>query len=317
MRDDVDTVPPVVTVVVPTCNRPDMLTAALCSVAQQTHADFECLVVNDHVPTQPAVDEVITTLADSRFRGLHNAQPSGSAITRNNGIRQARGSILAFLDDDDTWMPEYLEEHLKAHRADVGLVYSGVLIRWQNQVLPEKLRPAPPPPRREAVPTRMLRGSFEIFTTSAISIKKRALDQVGCFDESLPSYEDWELCYRIGQHFPLGYVAKPLTVFFQHLKGRMTRDLDQRRAGLNALQQNFKDDDRFEYLYRKHVAQMYFTSIRNNVLAGKADWNRSLFTCYLQSNSHPWSSLYQIKVTVKMLILLVLKRAGLKVINLF
>ena len=308
---------PLVTVVVPTCHRPAMLLVALHSIARQTYPDFECLVVNDHAPTAAAVDEVVEALADPRFRVVHNATPSGAATTRNHGIRQARGSILAFLDDDDTWLPNYLEEHVSAHRADVGLIYSGVVVRWQDQVLPEKLRPAIPPPPREEVPARMLRGTFEIFTTSVISVKRQALEEVGCFDELLPSYEDWELCYRVGQRFPLGYVAKPLTIFFQHLKGRMTQDLGQRRAGLKALQQKFKDDDRFEYLYRKHVAQMYFTSIRSNVLAGKAEWNRSLFTNYLQSNSHPWSSVYQLKVTVKMLILLVFKKAGLNVIRRF
>ena len=317
MPDHTHAVSPVVTVVVPTCNRLAMLPAALQSIAQQTFADFECWIVNDHQATRSAVDEVVATLADARFRVLHNAQPSGSAVTRNNGIRQARGSLLAFLDDDDTWMPQYLEEHVRAHQADVGLVYSGVLIRWEDQVLPEKRRPALPPPEPEETPGRMLRGAFEVFTTSVISTKKSVLDQVGYFDESLPSYEDWELCYRISQQFPLGYVAQPLTVFFQHLKSRMTQDLAQRRDGLRALRQNFTNDPRFEYLYRKHVAQMYFTSIRNNTLAGKTEWNRPLFTDYLQSKSRPWSSRYQAKVSVKMLILLLFGKRGIKIINRF
>ena len=317
MRKDTDDERPAVTVVVPTYHRTDMLLTALRSIAQQTYGDFECIVVNDHPPTQAAVDEVLATLADPRFRVLHNAVSSGSAVTRNNGIRQARGTLLAFLDDDDTWSPKYLAAHVRAHKADVGLVYSGVLIRWQDQVLPEKLRPAPPPPRPEEVPTRMLRGTFEVFTTSVISIKKRVLDEVGYFDESLPSYEDWELCYRIGNHFPLGHVEKPLTVFFQHLKGRMTRDLEQRGEGLKALEQTFKKDEDIQYLCRKHLAQMYFTSIRNNVLAGKADWNGGLFKQYLHSKSRPWGSLYQAKVTVKMVILLIVGKPGLKIIELF
>ena len=308
---------PLVSVVVPTCNRPDLLLAALRSVAQQTYADLECVVVNDHPATRTKVDQVLAALNDERFQVLHNTMSSGSAVTRNNGIQQTQGSIVAFLDDDDIWLPTYLAEHVRAHRADVGLVYSGVLVRWQDGVLPEKHRLAPPPPRPAEVPVRMLRGTFEVFTTSVISVKKRALERVGYFDESLPSYEDWELCYRIGQHFALGYVEQPLTVFFQHLRGRMTRDLEQRKMGLKALGENFKDDDRFQYLYRKHVAQMYFTSIRNNVLVGKSVWNRSLFTYYLQSKSHPWSSRYQMKVTVKMVILLIFNRRGVPLINLF
>ena len=317
MSENTGAAAPAVTVVVPTCNRTDMLPTALRSIARQTFTDFECLVVNDHVATRQVVDKVLDTLADLRFRVLHNPQPSGAAVTRNQGIRQARGRIVAFLDDDDCWMPDYLKAHVQAHRAEVGLVYSGVLLRWQDQVLPEKIHQAAPPPPLSEVPTRMLRGEFEIFTTSSISIKKHVLDTMGEFDERLPSFEDWELCYRIGEHFAFARVEQPLTVFFQHLRGRMTQDLSQRREGLAMLRRKFEDTGLFQYLYEKYTAQIYFTSIRNNVLVGKASWNPPLFKCYLQSESKPWSSRYQLKVTVKMLILLVLRKRGLRMINQF
>lgn len=105
---------PMFSIIVATRNRPVLLADALHSVAAQTWADFECIVVDDG-STADARAENARTVAElgSRFQ-LVTARPpdsagSGAAAARNTGARQAKGEVLSFLDDDDRWIDrEYL-----------------------------------------------------------------------------------------------------------------------------------------------------------------------------------------------------------------
>jgi glycosyltransferase involved in cell wall biosynthesis len=118
---------PVVSIVTATRNRPALLKLALESIAQQTFADFEAIIVDDgsDQPFRAEYDAIWAGL-DSRFK-LHFARPAGMKGTgpsaaRNFGIRQARGQFIAFLDDDDQWiLPDHLAvgvAALNSHDAD-------------------------------------------------------------------------------------------------------------------------------------------------------------------------------------------------------
>jgi glycosyltransferase involved in cell wall biosynthesis len=107
---------PLVSVIVPTRDRPALLAEALASLQAQSVADFECIVVDD-AGTQPAA-----LPDDARFRQVRRAQAGGPAQARNTGIEHARGRWVAFLDDDDVYVPERLALGLEAlQRAPVGV----------------------------------------------------------------------------------------------------------------------------------------------------------------------------------------------------
>ena len=94
---------PLVSVIVPTFQRPEFLQAALGSVLRQTVKDFEVLVVDDGSAMDLA--PLVNALDDGRIRYLRHESNRGEAAARNTGIRGARGDYLAFLDDDDEWFP--------------------------------------------------------------------------------------------------------------------------------------------------------------------------------------------------------------------
>src|SRR4051812_32563864 len=114
------TLNPLVSILIPTRNRSDLLEVALQSVKKQTYANFEVLVVDDG-SAQCVLDEYtrIWKALDDRFRLLTSRGPEApatrAAATRNRGLREARGDLVAFLDSDDEWLrADHLEVGVRA-----------------------------------------------------------------------------------------------------------------------------------------------------------------------------------------------------------
>jgi glycosyltransferase involved in cell wall biosynthesis len=97
---------PLVTVVVTTWNRSGLLAETMRSILAQTFRDFELVVVDNE--SQDDTAEVVAALGDPRVRYLRHANGGVIAVNRNVGIAEARGSYVAFCDDDDLWEPEKL-----------------------------------------------------------------------------------------------------------------------------------------------------------------------------------------------------------------
>lgn len=310
---------PLVSVVLPTYNRPALLSLALDSIIHQTYHHYECIVVNDHPCTRFQVDNIVAEKRDSRFKVIHNPVSTNGTATRNIGIKEAKGEIIAFLDDDDQWLPKYLNNHVIKHQIDhrVGLVYSGVIMRWQDDLLPEKRLPSKPVPARNKIRMSLLNGKMSVFTTSAFTVKKRCLDQVGLFDESIPGFQDWELYYRISDSYLIREIKEPMTVFFQHFNLRFTARIDWRKQDLDVMYKRFPNKRQFNQFRQKYIAQTYFNTIRSNVVMNKRNLNIKLFKDYLASVDKPLNSYYEWKVTIKMLILLLLGKYGIRIISLF
>ena len=124
MPDRADSLPPRVSVVIPTYNRAGLLPRAVASVLAQTWTEFELLIVDDH--STDGTPAAIARFADGRIRSFRHPRNSGQSKALNTGIGHARGDYLAFLDDDDEWLPGKLAAQvavLDAAPSGVGLVY--------------------------------------------------------------------------------------------------------------------------------------------------------------------------------------------------
>lgn len=104
---------PVVSVVTPSFNCQDFIEATIRSVVNQSYTDWELIVIDDF-SSDSSVQLIKSWVAsDSRIRLIELAENSGAAVARNKGIEAARGRYIAFLDSDDTWLPNKLESQLK------------------------------------------------------------------------------------------------------------------------------------------------------------------------------------------------------------
>ncbi len=106
---------PSVSVVIPTYHRPDLVLRAVRSALDQTMADLEVIVVVDG--RDAATCDALLTIADARVRVHVPDRHLGNADARNAGVAIARAPWVAFLDDDDVWMPAKLERQLSTATA--------------------------------------------------------------------------------------------------------------------------------------------------------------------------------------------------------
>jgi len=133
---------PAISVIIPTLNRSEIVKIAIASVLTQTYSNFELIVVVDGA--DPATEESLRGIADSRVRVVVNPSNLGLAESRNVGVRLSEGDWIAFLDDDDEWLPEKLAKQLAVAKSIQGsqvLVVSRFLERSDamERVWPEVL----------------------------------------------------------------------------------------------------------------------------------------------------------------------------------
>lgn len=196
--------PPKVSVIVPTYNRPDRLRMALASLAAQTYQDFEVIVVND---AGCDVGVVIAACTDRhRITIITHDRNRGLAAARNSGLRAAKGAYIAYLDDDDRYLPHHLETLVEyLDRRECRVAYTDawrVQERQSNGEYVETGRDVPY--SHEFRPEDLLVSNY--FPVLCVMHDRACLDEVGLFDESLFAHEDWDLWIRLATRFPFKHL---------------------------------------------------------------------------------------------------------------
>jgi len=201
---------PLVSVIIPTYDRNEYLSAAVETVARQTYDPIELIVVDDCSPTP-----VRETLADSdtsalaTVRCLRHKTNRGANAARNTGIEAASGEFLAFLDDDDEWDPEKVARQVSAFQnADdnVGVVYTGT--RYVDTQTGDEL--VVTPTHSGQVTEDILEGKkFGEF--SVMMARSDVVETAGLPDERFPSWQDREWYLRLSVHCTFEGIPEPLT----------------------------------------------------------------------------------------------------------
>jgi len=218
---------PLVSVIIPTRNRGEQLLQALRSVLAQSYAALEIIVVDDASSEDMRV--VVATLDDPRIRLLRHAERRGGGAARNTGIRAASGDWIAFLDDDDEWLPDKLARQMERVRiapgGEVPVVYTGEqYVDAAGDVL-RILRPR----KQGWILKDLLFGNY-VGSTSTVLAARSALLAVDGFDENQRSCQDWDLWIRMAERCPFYAAAEPLVI--RHVYGqRIDSDLAAQMQG--------------------------------------------------------------------------------------
>jgi glycosyltransferase involved in cell wall biosynthesis len=228
---------PKVSVIIPTHNRAHFLRGAILSVLNQTFQDFEIIVVDD--ASTDNTSEVVAAFNDERIRFLRHDTNKGGSAARNTGILNSQCDYIAFLDDDDEWLPEKLGKQmdiLLASPPDVGGVYTGYVMvdRASGRVIDQRL------PTKRGDLSKDLLISNCIGGTSSVLLRKNCLQKVGLFDENLPRSQDFDLWLRIANVFLFEYVPEPLYKYYIH-ENRISTNLDVLSRGLEIVAKKYKD----------------------------------------------------------------------------
>lgn len=183
-----------VSVVIPAYQCAAYIAETLNSVLTQTFSGYEILVVNDGSPDTDELERVLAPFMDSiRYIKQPNGGPSSA---RNRGIRESRGKYIAFLDSDDLWLPNHLEQQVKLLESNpsLALVYSDAIL----------LKGDLPMGRTFARHPQDLEVTFEALVaerctigTSTVVASKRAILEAGGFEEARRRSEDFDLWLRM------------------------------------------------------------------------------------------------------------------------
>ncbi len=185
---------PMVSIVIPAYNASEHIVQAIDSVAAQTISGWELIVVDDGSTDSTAA------VVSARIDGLRNArliskENQGVSHSRNLGASEAQGSIVAFLDADDSWLPSKLEAHLARMEADPRLAVTFARVEFMDASgrptgqLTNNLR--------DVVTAPMFLRTNPTVTTSNVVVRREAFFDVGGFDETINHSEDVELLFRL------------------------------------------------------------------------------------------------------------------------
>jgi glycosyltransferase involved in cell wall biosynthesis len=253
-------------IIIPTYSRLELLDKALLSVSHQTYKDYEVLVVNDNPAEQQHVEDIVAKFGQTK--AFHHHKSLGGNAARNSGIKHSTGGLIAFLDDDDTWLPEKLSRHYHEHQKDnnIGLVYSDCLYVYDKASIPDVRYSAELPVN---IIEAMGKGAFCPATSSIVTIKRECVDDCGLFDENLPSFQDWDYWFRIAHEFKFAHIPEVLVHFRQHLGDRTSQNENKRRNGLQQITSKWAQEIDVNQFTKTSLSSIYYKNARNALLAGK------------------------------------------------
>ncbi|NOZ28730.1 MAG: glycosyltransferase [Chloroflexi bacterium] len=221
---------PKVSVIIPTYNHARYLGEAIQSALDQTYQDLEIIVIDDG--STDSTPQVVSTFGD-RVRYVWQ-ENRGLSAARNTGIRIAEGEIIALLDADDKWAPEYLATMVPALQSDesIGAAYCGWrYVDAHGKELPQIAIKTVPPDQLYAT---LAYSNF--LNVCGVIVRRACFDHVGLFDESLRACEDWDMWLRILPRYQM--VGVPQALVRYRIHGRnMTADLERMATARRAVVQ--------------------------------------------------------------------------------
>lgn len=207
---------PLVTVIIPTYNRTHFLKLTLESIKSQTFQDFEIIVIDDGTAGD---DNRLLCEKFEKVNYIKIINSGGPAKPRNIGIQKAKGKYIAFVDDDDLWLPEKLTQQVAILEAnlDFGLVHGCCQVIDQNSVITGAIvgRPGTPDVKHGDVSMRML-GNWTVMMPTSL-VRKKVIAKVGFFNENMPpageDVEFWTRCSFVTKFY---YLDELLVLYRVH-----------------------------------------------------------------------------------------------------
>lgn len=183
-----------VSIILPTRNRADLIVDAIASVLVQSYANWQLVIVDD--AGEDHTEAVVSQFRDPRIEYLRLAVPSGFAGSRNAGLRHASGSLIAHLDDDNLWDPDFLlvSVHTLRERG-ARMLYSAQMV-WRG--FDPHLRLGQSFTAVRFAPfNRSLLENTNYIDTNACVHDRGLIDEAGPFDTGLDRFVDWDFFLRL------------------------------------------------------------------------------------------------------------------------
>ena len=251
-----------ISVIIPTYKRTfTKIEKAIKSVINQTYKNIEIIVIDDNSDKQYSQEVIKIKDRYPQVKIISNNGNKGACAARNNGILNAKGEYIAFLDDDDIWKPDKLEKQYKKIKSDknIALVYSG--ISWYYEK--EKIYKCKPAVRVQNPPKELLIHNF-IGSTSCGFVRRSAAIEVGMFDEKLKSGQDLDFWIRLSLNYPIDCVEECLVEYTLYEKDSISSNRMNRLLSNIYLKEKYSDliyqDEELLTIYNLKITKAYLVN---------------------------------------------------------
>ncbi|MDN3643380.1 glycosyltransferase family 2 protein [Lutimonas halocynthiae] len=260
-----------ISVVIPTFKRPDRLTRALNSVLNQTYSNFEILVIDDDNMGEESLN-VVENFNDDRIMFFKNNRSKGANGARNMGVIHATGNFIAFLDDDDEWLPIYLESQLKTLESTdkmTGMVYGGYLLEKNNN-WKENFQN-----KEGDLFSAIILDQVYIGASSNIFIKREVIDHVGLWDEELLRQQDLEFLIRVFDKYLTVFNPKIILKVYGHNDPAPIKSFNSREVFYNKVQnqlEKLSESEKRAFISIHFRRQALYKLQMSDFIGAKENW---------------------------------------------
>lgn len=230
-----------VSAVITTCNRSmEILERAVRSAFNQTYPHLEIIVVDDspgNAPGREEIEHYLTSHYDLTY--IRHPETKGACAARNTGLRMAKGHYIAYLDDDDEWLPDKIERQLTGFSdSDVALTYCNYIVDDENKNTRYECHLKPP----SSDPFfAVLRFDIALPTSIAL-IRRDALETIGGFDTSMQSWQDHDVWLRLARAYRFAFIPECLMIYHSHSGSRISTNPAKKIAGAKHLEEKYHNE---------------------------------------------------------------------------
>lgn len=233
---------PIISTVIPTRNRPLLVERAVKSALAQTFKEIEVIVMIDG--SDASTRAVLAEIDDPRLKCVELQIPGGAAAARNAGVSEAVGEWIAFLDDDDEWLPQKLERQIEVANCsqyEFPIVASRLTARSPkgDYIRPTRFLSLSEPISEYLLARNSLFQGEGLIQTSVLLTKKKLLQQVP-FRTDLQRHQDWDWLLRVSNLASVGieFVPEPLAIWYVDEKRKTVSGTSNWRNSLAWLHEN-------------------------------------------------------------------------------
>lgn len=264
---------PDISVIIPTYNRAIFLDRAVRSVLAQTYRNFEIIIIDD-ASSDNIEDEIRSNFSHEMdlgvLRYVRNETNLERSRSRNKGVFLSKGNYIAFLDDDDIWLPDHLKQLIAflEYNPESGCVFGKPIWLFEDGSIADKLHILFPDIQSGSgtfYRNACLRGNTVFSPTSLM--RKYVFEKIGGFREDISQNEDWEFFSRLAMNFDVGYLNTVTCCIYMH-KATHSKSVVGKGAYIKENVLNIIENNLIKYNYPldAHVLSYVYVTMSNDFI---------------------------------------------------